>query len=252
MSAADPSVSVIVPVYHEALRLPLSLRAMASYFGRVAFSHEILIVVEHGTDGTLELALQATAKQANFQVIDNRVHRGKGYAVRSGMLRARGGYVFYMDADLSTPLEEIGRFLSYFEEHPEVHVLVGNRQHPESRIERRQGVLRQNMGQLFNRALRSLALVDIRDTQCGFKAFRQPAAREIFSRQTIDGFAFDVEVLLLARALGFGVADLPVRWENSPESKVHIFRDSVRMMWDTLLVRRRVERALREQPRRTG
>ena len=126
MSADAPHVIIVVPVYNEALRLPHSLRAMAAYFGGVRFSHEILIVVEHSTDGTLELAAQATAKQANFQVIDNRVHRGKGYAVRSGMLRAGGEFVFYLDADLSTPLDEIARFLLYFESHSEVHVLFRN------------------------------------------------------------------------------------------------------------------------------
>jgi dolichyl-phosphate beta-glucosyltransferase len=249
LSAAAPRVSVIVPVYNEALRLPASLRTMEAYFSGVAFTYEVLIVVEHSTDGTLELAAQATATQANFQVMDNQVHRGKGFAVRSGILGARGEFVFYMDADLSTPLDEITKFLSYFESHPEVHVLLGNRQHTDSHIDRRQSVLRQNMGQLFNRVIRSLAPVDVRDTQCGFKAFRQPAAREIFSRQTIDGFAFDVEVLLLARALGYAVKDLPVRWENSPESKVHIIRDSLRMMRDTLTVRARVERAMRQAAR---
>lgn len=251
MSAA-PRVSVIVPVFNEALRLPASLGKMAAFFSGVSWSYEVLIVVEHGTDGTLELAAAAVAKQANFKVIDNKVHRGKGYAVRSGMLRARGEFLFYMDADLSTPLEEIARFLSYFERHPGVQVALGNRQHAGSRIDRRQSVLRQGMGQLFNRAIRALALLDVRDTQCGFKAFRREAAREIFSRQTVDGFAFDVEVLLLARALGYGVADLPVRWENSPDSKVHIVRDSARMLWDTLRMRARVARALRARPVSAG
>src|SRR5438105_4971088 len=210
-SFGENLVSIIVPAYNEALRLPRSLRAMAEYFGAVGFPHEVLIVVEHSTDGTLELALAETAKQANFRVIDNKVQRGKGYAVRSGMLQARGEYVFFMDADLSVPLEEIERFIAHFDAHPEHDILLGNRQHPESRIEKFQTPLRRKMGQLFNRILRALAPVDLRDTQCGFKAFRQPAAREIFSRHTIDGFAFDVEVLLLAKALGYSIADLPVR-----------------------------------------
>jgi len=210
-------------------------------------SYEVLVVVEHSTDGTLELAREATAEQANFHVIDNRVQRGKGYAVRTGMLQARGAVVFYMDADLSVPLEEVEGFLAHLAAHPEDEVLLGSRQHPGSRIERRQGRMRQTMGKTFNGILRTLAVLPYRDTQCGFKAFRREAAREIFARTTVDGFAFDVEVLLLAQGLGYGIRELPVRWLNSQESKVHIVRDSLRMLGDALTVRRRVRRVLGER-----
>jgi dolichyl-phosphate beta-glucosyltransferase len=218
---------------------------MAEYVGapgRSSRSFEILVVVEQSTDGTLELAREATAKQANFRVIDNQVHRGKGYAVRSGMRQARGAVAFYMDADLSVPLEEIDEFLAWFEAHPEEDVLIGSRQHPSSRIERRQGLIRQTMGRTFNRILRCISLLPFRDTQCGFKAFRREAAREIFSLQTIDGFAFDVEVILLARGLGCRIRELPVRWLNSTESKVRIVRDSLRMFMDVIVIRRRIAR----------
>jgi glycosyltransferase involved in cell wall biosynthesis len=204
----------------------------------------VLIVVEQSTDGTLEIAAGLAAQQAHFQVIDNGPQRGKGHAVREGMRRARGEIAIYMDADLSVPLAEVPAFLRKFEESPEVDVLVGNRQHPGSRITRRQSVLREGMGQIFNRILRALIGVDRRDTQCGFKAFRRAACREVFARQTIDGFAFDVEVLLLAERLGFVIEDLPVEWINSPESKVHIFRDSLRMLADAWRVRRSVESRL--------
>jgi hypothetical protein len=145
-----------------------------------------------------------------------------------------------MDADLSVPLEEIEAFLDHFEAHPEDDVLLGSRQHAGSRVERRQSLLRQTMGKTFNCVLRSLSLLPYRDTQCGFKAFRAEAAREIFKLQAIDGFAFDVEVILLAQALGFRLRELPVRWLNSPESKVHIVRDSARMLLDAFTVRARV------------
>jgi dolichyl-phosphate beta-glucosyltransferase len=168
------------------------------------------------------------------------------------MQQARGGIVFYMDADLSVPLEEIGQFLAYFDAHPDIDVLLGSRQHPASRIERRQGILRQTMGKTFNRILRSLALLPFRDTQCGFKAFRRESAREIFALQTIDGFAFDVEVLLLAQAFGYRIGELPVRWLNSPESKVDIVRDSLRMLADAFTVQRRVSRIIRFRDSRQG
>ena len=241
-------VSVVVPAYNEAARLPRSVAAMIAHFRHWHEEHEVLIVVEHSSDETLELAGELTAGQANFQVIDNGPQRGKGHAVRSSVLRARGELVFFMDADLSVPLEEIDRFVEHFKNHPELDVLIGNRRHALSRIEKRQTPLRQKMGQGFNRLLRALTGIELRDTQCGFKAFRSAAARDIFARQTIDGFAFDAEVLLLAKALGYRVGDLPVRWINSPESKVRIIRDSLRMMIDTLRVRARVERALKNRP----
>ena len=239
-------VSIVLPAYNEARRLPQSLRLLREHVASwPSPSFEVLIVVEHSTDGTLELAREAVSEQANFHVIDNRVHRGKGYAVRSGVRQARGAIVFFMDADLSVPLGEVDLFLAHFEAHPEDDVLVGSRQHPGSRIERRQSMLRQGMGKIFNRILRTLSLLPFRDTQCGFKAFRQKAALDVFSLQTIDGFAFDVEVLLLAQSLGYRIRELPVRWLNSPESKVRIVRDSLRMLLDAITVRRRVARILR-------
>jgi len=243
----DPQLSIIVPAYNEARRLPQSIAALRDFFGASSWSSgsfEVLIVVEHSTDGTLELARQATAEQANFHILDNQVHRGKGCAIRSGVRQARGAIIFYMDADLSVPLEEIPAFLAHFQANPGDDVLLGSRQHALSRIERRQNLLRQSMGKTFNRILRTLSLIPFRDTQCGFKAFRRAAAQEIFALQTIDGFAFDVEVILLAQALGYRIAELPVRWLNSPESKVHILRDSSRMLLDALTIRTRVCRTI--------
>jgi dolichyl-phosphate beta-glucosyltransferase len=243
----EPRLSLIIPAYNEAARLPQSLRKIMESSGSFAFSFEVLVVVEESTDGTLELARETVAKQANFQIIDNGAQRGKGHAVRSGMLRAAGAHQFYMDADLSVPIGHVLLFLDYFAAHPEVDVLVGNRQHSASNIIVSQSLLRRKMGQTFNRLLQSFAPVDIRDTQCGFKAFRKKAAREIFSRQKLDGFAFDVELLLLAKKLGFKTVDLPVEWVNSPESKVSILRDSMQMLGDAARVRKVVEQTLREK-----
>jgi len=235
-----PYLSIVVPAYNEARRLPPTMAVLAEFFRDFTRGYEVLIVVERSTDGTLEIATELAAQQAHFQVIDNGPQRGKGHAVRSGMLHARGEFVIYMDADLSVPLAEVPAFLRKLEEDPKVDVLVGNRQHSRSRITRRQSALRERMGKVFNRILRSLALVDLRDTQCGFKAFRRGACREIFTRQKIDGFAFDVEVLLLAKRLGCVTDDLPVEWVNSPESHVNILSDSLRMLRDAWRVRQSV------------
>ena len=248
----EPHLSLIIPAYNESARLPQSLRRIMEAGGSFAFSYEVLVVVEKSTDGTLELAREIVAKQANFQIIDNGPQRGKGHAVRSGMLKAAGEHLFYMDADLSVPIEHVLFFLDYFRTHPEADVLAGNRQHSGSRIIKKQSLLRRKMGQTFNRILQSFSLLDIRDTQCGFKAFRKRAAREIFSRQKLDGFAFDVELLLLAKKLGFKIVDLPVDWVNSPESKVNILRDSFQMLRDAASVGKLVDQTLRENPLRPG
>jgi dolichyl-phosphate beta-glucosyltransferase len=248
LNVENPYLSIVIPAYNEAERLPESLRKIIEFGGRFAVPFEILVVVEKSTDQTVELARKAVAAQPNFQIIENEVKRGKGYAVRTGMLRARGKYLYYMDADLSVPLEEVLFFLDYFRGHPGVDVLIGNREHAQSRILRSQPALRQRMGRMFNRILQSFSLLDIHDTQCGFKAFRATAAREIFCRQRLDGFAFDVELLMLAERLGFEIVDLPVQLTHSPGSKVHIVRDSLSMLGDVIRVRRMVDESLRLNP----
>lgn len=200
-------------------------------------------MVEPGTDRTREIATEAAARQPNLRVIANEEHRGKGFAVRTGMQAATGEYVFYMDADLSVPLTDVESFVKYFEAHPEVDVLFGNRQHAQSRITLKQSWLRRSMGQAFNTVLRRLAMTGVHDTQCGFKAFRRAAAQAIFARQQIDGFAFDVEVLMLAQKLGYKVADHPVEWRNSVESKVRIVQDSLQMLRDAIRIRGMVKRS---------
>jgi glycosyltransferase involved in cell wall biosynthesis len=234
------SVSIVIPAYNEARRLPPTLAALADWQKDFMESVEIIIVVEPSTDGTREIATDAAACQPNLRVISYPEHGGKGHAIRTGVREATGDFVFYMDADLSVPLREVGTFLEHFRAHPQIDVLFGNRQHAKSQITRYQSWLRRHMGQMFNSILRRLTMADIQDTQCGFKAFRAAAARAVFDRQQINGFAFDVEVLLLARKLGFCVADLPVEWRNSPESKVRIIHDSLQMLWDTLRIRRMI------------
>lgn len=163
------------------------------------------------------------------------------------MLRARGEIVFFMDADLSTPLSEVIAFLGHFADHPDAAVVIGSREHAKSRILKKQTWIRRNLGRLFNRFVQGIAMRGISDTQCGFKAFRRPVCRELFSLQRTDGFAFDVEILMLAQELGHRIDVRPVQWVNSPESKVRILIDPVKMLWDLSRLRRRVRRSIRER-----
>ena len=242
--SGEPFASIVIPAYNEVHRLEASIRALREYLGTVRWSHEIILVVERSGDGTLELARRLTERHPEFTVIGHDTQRGKGFAVRSGMLRARGEIAFFMDADLSTPLPEVERFLARFESEPPVDVLVGNRRHPHSAILKRQNFVRRKMGQTFNAVLRAIGGIRLADTQCGFKAFRREAREAIFSRQKLDGFAFDVEVLMLAERLGFKVEDLPVQWSNADGSRVRIVRDSFRMLVDAFRVRRVVAATL--------
>jgi len=236
-------LSIVIPAFNEAHRLPTSLRDLRSFFQKVQSGIEILVVVETSSDGTLEAARAAAKGDDRFVVIDNLVQRGKGYAVRSGMLKARGRVIFYMDADLSTPLAEVFKFLAHFNEHPDVNVIFGSRALETSEILKKQSWIRRNLGRSFNYFVQRLVAPGISDTQCGFKAFRHQAAQDIFTRQTLDGFAFDVEVLMLARSLGHRVDVLPVRWTNSPDSRLKIWRDPIKMFWDLLKLRHRIHRS---------
>ncbi|MFM1896779.1 MAG: hypothetical protein RLZZ385_1853 [Pseudomonadota bacterium] len=248
----QPDVSIVIPAFNEAGRLPASLGQIRAYLDFQPLTVEVLVMVERSTDDTLRLAREAVAGDERFQVVDGQVQRGKGYAVRNGMLKARGGLVFFMDADLSTPLEEIADFIGHFKAHPRTDIIIGSRALAHSRVEKPQGALRQTMGRTFNRLVKRFGVPGITDTQCGFKAFRQAAAREIFTRQKLDGFAFDVEVLMLARALDYRVDVKPVRWINSPDSRVDILWDSARMLRDLVRLRALVRRTLKAQPAGAG
>lgn len=267
-----PQLTVVIPAYHEAHRLPANLGQVAAYLEALFPGnqdeaareplYEVLIVVERSTDGTLARCREAVAGLGKgFAVMDNLVHRGKGYAVRAGMTRARGNIRLFMDADLSTPLEEIGRFLDHLARHPGTDVLVGDRRRVRSQLGRRQGPLRRVLGGVFSGLARRIAGVgergglpaELADTQCGFKAFRAAASEAIFSRQRLDGFAFDVETLCLAARLGFRVESLPVRgWVNSPATTLRVVRDGWTMLRDLVRVRLLVARTLRQRPAGTS
>lgn len=247
MAAID--YSIVIPAYHEAGRLPPNIAKVAACCAALPGRWEVLAMIERSADGTLEKTRAAAAGWDFIEAVDNGPQRGKGHAVRCGMLRARGEIIFFMDADLSTPLDEVGRFLAYLESHPEADVLIGNRRHPQSRISRPQGPLRRFLGGVFSALVGRVVLPGASaDTQCGFKAFRREAARQIFSRQRLDGFSFDVEALVLARALGLHVVDLPVQWSDADATRLRVWSDGPRMLRDLWQVRRVVQHTLRSHP----
>jgi len=236
-------VSIVVPAFAEEHRIGPAVRALCAYAGEFPRLREVLVVVEPSGDRTAEAARQAAGGNPLVRVIENPVHRGKGYAVRTGMLEASGEIVFFMDADLSVPLRFVAPFVAHLDAQPEAAAAIGSRRHPSSVISKRQHFLRERAGRGFNHVVRALGLSPSKDTQCGFKAFRRTAAREIFTRAQIDGFAFDTEILLLAQKHGLRVDELPVEWINDEETRFRPLSDGWQSLRDLLRVRRLVGKA---------
>ena len=235
-SADQPFLSVVIPAYNEEERLPGTIRAVEQHLARQPWSWELIVVDDGSRDGTVA-AGRAAAKAPRTRVVSLPRNQGKGAAIRQGMLReARGAFRLFTDADNSTPIEELDKLLAKAQGE-NVAVAIGSRALKDSQLEVRQPFYREMMGRFFNLMVRTLAVGGISDTQCGFKLFRADAAEYVFSRQQLDGFSFDVELLVLARRGGFAIAEVPVRWVNSPASRVSPIRDSARMFMDLVRIR---------------
>jgi glycosyltransferase involved in cell wall biosynthesis len=241
----QPSLSVVLPAYNEQARLPFTLDQLQAFTASRVPDAEIIVVDNGSTDATSAVVHQAESQFPGLRLMRTD-RRGKGLAVRQGMLAARGEVVVFADADLSWVPADLLRFSQLI--HEGAPVVIGSR---EGLGARRVGepVYRHLMGRVFNGVVQMLAVPGIEDTQCGFKAFRSDAAREIFARQTIEGFGFDVEVLFLARHLGFPVTPVPLRWEHKENSRVHPVRDSLLMLVDVLAVRLNAARGRYRRPR---
>jgi dolichyl-phosphate beta-glucosyltransferase len=236
-------VSLVIPAYNEEKRLPETLARVGEYVrARTGEEWEVLVVDDGSTDGTAESGRRAAAGlPARCEVVTLSANRGKGAAIREGVARSRGERVLLSDADLSTPIEEWERLRD-----AGAPVAIGSRALDEATVRRRQAWYRRALGKLFNRIVRALAIGGIRDTQCGFKLFDGDVARELFARARIDRFAYDVEILALARARGIRIAEVPVLWYNSPESKVSVVRDLFPTLRDLVRIRRRIRREARQ------
>jgi dolichyl-phosphate beta-glucosyltransferase len=240
-------ISIVVPAYNEEFRLPRTIQALKAYFTKSNQSFEVVIVVEKSNDQTFKVAREAIGLDCRFRIVNNSQHRGKGFAVRQGVLAARGSVIFFMDADLATDLTAINKFVKYFEEHPKTDVIIGSRAHLNTVIPKPQNLIRKNLGRGFNLLVQLMLLKDIEDTQCGFKAFRRSVAIDLFSLQSVEGFAFDVEILLLAQRLDYSIKEMPVTWSHCPGSKVGILSGSFSMFFELLNLSRRINRQSTEE-----
>lgn len=227
------SISIVIPAYNEQKRLPSTLQTVACYLEKTAWEFcEILVVDDGSSDSTAEVARKAGAR-----LLQNPGNRGKGYSVRHGMLKAQGDWILFTDADLSTPIEELEKLWRVTEsEHAQA--AIGSRDLDRSLVGIRQPLFREMGGRFFNLVIRMVTGLPFHDTQCGFKLFEAAAAREIFKRQRVERFGFDVEVLYIAQHLGYRTLEVPVRWNDVAGTKVKMlsavaaFLDPVKVRWN--------------------
>lgn len=231
----SPYLSVIVPAYNEELRLPRTIEAIEAFLSSQVFSWELIVMDDGSKDRTVGVANE-TFSDSRSRVECNPRNLGKGATIRNGMQIARGRFKLFTDADNSTPVEESLKLLRAMKRRG-ADVAIGSRAIKGSRLEVRQPFYREMMGRVFNLIVQIFAVPGVKDTQCGFKIFSRDAAQYVFPRQQLDGFSFDVEALMLARRGGFKIVEVPIRWIDSPASRVSPFRDSARMFLDVLKVR---------------
>lgn len=228
-------MSLVVPAFNEERRIVASIERVLDFLQSQPYSWELVVVDDGSSDRTLAAAAAVAAEAgAAVTLLRNETNSGKGFSVKRGVLAATGRYIFFTDADLSTPVEEVANCLLLLKD---ADIVIGSRALPESRITVHQPAHREVMGRLFNKCVRLAAAPGIKDSQCGFKGFTRKAAQAVFSRQRLNGFGFDVEVLYIARKLGLRVDEVPISWSNSDSSQVSLLRDGAGMFGDLLRVR---------------
>jgi len=231
----DKYLSVIIPAYNEQERLENTLESMIRYLEGKKYSYEIIIVNDGSTDGTGEIAQKYSQIRKNIRILTNDTKKGKGYSVKRGMLDGDGKYLLFSDSDMSTPIEEEEKLIGWLGQGYDI--AIGSRSMKESRIIVHQAWHREMMGKIFNKFVRLITVRGLIDTQCGFKVFRRECAKKLFGMQKLDGFAFDVEILFLAKKHDYKIKEVPVQWRNSPHTKVNALRDPLNMMIELVKIR---------------
>jgi dolichyl-phosphate beta-glucosyltransferase len=229
-------LSIIIPAFNEERRLPKTLKHICQYLKRHQdIGAEVLVVDDGSNDDTAKVVDASKNGFPELRLLSNGQNRGKGFSVRHGMLKARGEFALFTDADLSTPIEELGKLLAVLRDGYDV--AIGSRAVDRKLIEVHQPAFREQAGIIFNAFVRHITGLPFQDTQCGFKAFRSDKARTIFEQQRTEGFGFDPEILFLAQRKGLRIAEIPVRWAHDPATKVNMIADSTRMFLDLIAIR---------------
>ena len=241
-----PSISIVIPAYNEEKRLPRTLDSILKYLaGREFSSTEILVVDDGSNDGTAELVGRYARQDERIRLLRNPGNRGKGYSVRHGMLQASGDWILFSDADLSAPIEDLDTLLAAAKKW-NAEIVIGSRAVDRSLVGVRQSLWREMSGRTFNVIMRITTGLPYKDTQCGFKLYSRDATRAVFTRQTLDGFSFDVEDLVIAKQLGLRAVEVAVRWNNVEGTTVSTLQ-GIRSFMDLVQIRIR-HRKLKPAP----
>lgn len=230
---STPYLSLIIPAYNEETRLPETLKQVIEFVYRQSYSIEVLVIENGSLDRTFQIAQEFATQHPEIRVLQN-AQSGKGRAVRQGMLAALGEYRFMCDVDLSMPMDEINRFLP-----PSLtgyDIAIASREAPGA-VRHDEPYYRHFVGRIYNGLIRFLALPGLQDTQCGFKCFKGTVAEDLFPRQILTGWSFDVEILFIGQLLGYKVIEIPIHWYYNPHSKISVVRDSFKMGADLLTIR---------------
>lgn len=228
-------LSVVIPVYNEEKRIGKTLDKIILYLNSRNYSYEIMVVNDGSTDRTSNVVKKFTDRYKYVHFIESGMNQGKGFSVRKGMLTSSGQYVLFSDADLSTPIEEVEKLIEWFG--TGYDIVIGSRGLRNSDIQIHQPWYRESMGKIFNILVRLITVRGIKDTQCGFKCIRKEVIPNIFNKQTITHFSFDVELLWIALRQGYRIKEVPVRWLNDAQSRVNPVLDSMRMFLDLIKIR---------------
>lgn len=229
------SISIVIPAYNEEARLASTLDRVLDFIRKRAWDAEVIVVDGGSQDRTVDIARGYASNNGNVRLLQMPQNRGKGYCVRNGVMNARGRIVLFTDADLSSPIEEAPKLLKALEDGADI--AIGSRWMRSELQTKRQSVARQALGRTFNVFLRTLLRLDFKDTQCGFKAFRQSAARTVFPLQRIEQWGFDPEILFLAHRSGLRVVEIPVLWAHDCRTTFHPLADGARMVAEMLCIR---------------
>lgn len=236
----QPEYSVVIPAYNEEARLAGPLSEIVGFFSARQDAFEVVVVDDGSTDGTAGVVEAFREEHPEVRLIRLPANRGKGFAVRTGVVNSKGAYVLFADADGATPVSEVEKLRERLEDG--AHVAIGSRALSDDEVQVEARLHRRVMGRIFHALVQLLAVGDFQDTQCGFKLLRGGIARELFGSLRMDGFSFDVELLSKALRRGYRVDEVPVNWRHVPGSRVNLVTDSARMIRDLFVIRSRLMR----------
>lgn len=234
---SSPKFSIVIPVYNEERQVAQAMQRINAFLSLKNCAWECFIVSDGSTDQTTQIVKNSIEqnKYQNFKLIAFEKNQGKGAVVRAGMLAARGDYILMTDVDLSAPIKEMDKLILAIDEGADI--AIGSRAVKAAGADVRQSFKRRVSGRIFNLAVQLAILKGIKDTQCGFKCFKKSVACKLFGMQKLDGFSFDVEILYLAKKMGYSIKEVAVMWSQGQESKISFLRDTFRMLRDLFRIK---------------